>query len=175
MIIAIDGRCASGKTSFAHKLQQRLCCNVIHMDHFFLPPEKRSAERLAEPGGNVDYERFLEQVLFPLKKGEAFSYRPFDCSLQDYGQPIDIFPGAVTIIEGSYSCHPLFREYYDLTIFLTVAPEEQLARILRRNGADAVAVFRDKWIPLEETYFTAHRIAEACDIYSDTTGRNRIP
>ena len=35
-LIAIDGRCAAGKTTFAEKLSSIMECSVIHMDHFFL-------------------------------------------------------------------------------------------------------------------------------------------
>ena len=34
-VIAIDGRCASGKTTLAGRLQKEIDCNIIHMDHFF--------------------------------------------------------------------------------------------------------------------------------------------
>ena len=60
MLIAVDGRCASGKTTLASALERETGCNVIHMDHFFLRPEQRTKQRLEEPGGNVDYERFQE-------------------------------------------------------------------------------------------------------------------
>ena len=36
-VIAIDGRCASGKTTLARELAERLGAGVIHMDDFFLP------------------------------------------------------------------------------------------------------------------------------------------
>lgn len=35
LLIAIDGRAASGKTTLAAMLQKELNCNVVHMDHFF--------------------------------------------------------------------------------------------------------------------------------------------
>ena len=35
VLIAIDGRCASGKTTLANRLQEELVCEVIHMDSFF--------------------------------------------------------------------------------------------------------------------------------------------
>ena len=60
VIIAIDGRCAAGKTYLASRIKEAVECNVIHMDYFFLRPEQRTSERLREPGGNVDYERFTE-------------------------------------------------------------------------------------------------------------------
>ena len=189
VLVAIDGRCASGKTTLATALAEGLnaasaavpntapasqvnspdasaplLCNLIHMDHFFLRPEQRTPARLAEPGGNVDYERFLEEVLLPLSKQEAFAYCPFDCKTFELKDAIPVNPVPVTIVEGSYACHPLLREYYDLKVFLTVDEEEQLRRILCRNGSDAAAAFRDKWIPLEEKYFSACNVEACCDI-----------
>ena len=62
-IIAIDGRCASGKTTFTQKLADYLNAEVIHMDDFFLRNELKTKERLSEVGGNIDYERFTSDVL----------------------------------------------------------------------------------------------------------------
>jgi len=50
LLVAIDGRCASGKTSIALELKDIYGCNVIHMDHFFLREEQRTAERLNAVG-----------------------------------------------------------------------------------------------------------------------------
>ena len=76
VFVAIDGKCTSGKTTLAAKIAEKYDCNVFHMDEFFLRPEQRTPERFSQVGGNVDYERFWQEVLLPLKKGEAFSYRP---------------------------------------------------------------------------------------------------
>ena len=38
LLVAIDGRCASGKSTLAKDLQKQLDCNVIHMDDFYLQP-----------------------------------------------------------------------------------------------------------------------------------------
>lgn len=162
-IIAIDGRCASGKTTLAEALGRHYGCNVIHMDHFFLRPEQRTRERLNTPGENVDHERFLEEVLLPLRQGKALSYRPFDCSCQTLSDPVEITPGKLTVVEGSYSCHGNLWEHYDLRIFLTVNPEEQMRRLVARNG-DYARVFREKWIPLEEAYFAATELQKRCDL-----------
>lgn len=153
VIIAIDGRCASGKTTLANELQKKLNCNVIHMDDFFLRPEQRTSERLSEVGGNVDYERFSEEVLTPLKAKKSFEYRPFDCHTLDFKSAIGVVPNKITIIEGSYSCHPKFGRYYDINLFLNVDSALQLERIKKRNGKDALEIFKKKWIPLEEKYF----------------------
>ena len=60
VIVSIDGPCAAGKTTLAGKLSELYDCNVFHMDDFFLRPEQRTPARFAQPGGNVDYERFQE-------------------------------------------------------------------------------------------------------------------
>lgn len=161
-VVAIDGRCGAGKTTLANALRHHYGCSVIPMDHFFLRPEQRTAERLAAPGGNIDYERFLEDVLRPLHQGEGFSYRPFDCSTMTLGAPVPVNAAGLTVIEGSYACHPKLWDCYDLRLFLTVDPEKQMRRLAARNGAYA-QVFRDKWIPLEERYFESYDLETRCD------------
>jgi len=74
-VIAMDGRAAAGKTTLAEELAVTLGGAVVHMDDFFLPGELRTPERLAAPGGNVHAERFVEEVLPYLRRGEAFRYR----------------------------------------------------------------------------------------------------
>ena len=165
LLIAIDGRCASGKTTLAMDLKQIYKCNVIHMDDFFLRPEQRTTERLCRAGENVDHERFLEEVLVPLRNGENFSYRPFDCKTNMFSEPIAVGRHGINIIEGSYSCHPDLWDFYDLRIFLTVSPEVQRERIISRNGVGKAEIFRNKWIPLEERYFKEMDIANRCDLY----------
>ncbi|MCF0145155.1 MAG: phosphoribulokinase [Eubacterium sp.] len=155
MRIAIDGRCASGKSTLAEQLCQALPCTVFHMDDFFLRPEQRTAQRYAEPGGNIDHERFLSDVLEPLKTGSPFSYRPFDCHSMTLGEPVFVEPAEIIIAEGTYSCHPALWTHYDLHIFLSVSPEEQESRIRSRDPAQAEQ-FLKKWIPLEERYFAAY-------------------
>lgn len=162
-LIAIDGRCASGKTTLSAELQKLISCNVIHMDHFFLPPEQRTPERLCTPGENVDHERLFTEVLIPLKKVEKVSYRPFDCKTMSFGNTIELATAEINIIEGSYSCHNALYRHYDLHIFLSVSPEEQMKRIMLRDGSEKAKIFASRWIPLEEAYFQAFSIAEKCE------------
>ncbi|MBO5167391.1 MAG: uridine kinase [Lachnospiraceae bacterium] len=163
ILVAIDGRCASGKTTLASQLKERLDCNVIHADEFFLRPSQRTAERLTTPGGNVDYERLLEEVILPLKANREFAYKPYDCRTGSLKEPIQVKPNNITIIEGSYSCHPKLWDYYDLRIFMTIEECLQKERIKERNK-EMAEVFFQKWIPMEETYFKTYAIAERCDI-----------
>lgn len=163
ILVAIDGNCTAGKTTLAAALEEIYECNVFHMDDFFLRPEQRTSERLNEIGGNVDYERFREEVLLPLKAGEPFSYQPYDCHSLRLKDPVWVFPKKLNIIEGSYSLHPSFSDPYDLTIFLRVSPEIQQQRILERPVFLHKRFF-EEWIPMEQRYFDGFSIPEKCDL-----------
>ena len=80
VLVAIEGGSASGKTTLGELLQNVYGCPVFHMDDFFLRPEQRTEARFTQPGGNVDRERFLEEVLIPLREGRPVDYRRFDCA-----------------------------------------------------------------------------------------------
>lgn len=163
IIVAIDGNCAAGKTTLAAQLSQTLDCNVFHMDDFFLRPCQRTPQRYAEIGGNVDYERFRQEVLLPLTAGEAFSYRPFDCAAMELSDPVSVIPKKLNIIEGSYSLHPYFEEPCDLNVFLHVQPALQRARILQRP-AFLHRRFFEEWIPMEQRYFDGFDIMAKCHL-----------
>lgn len=168
LLVAIDGRCGAGKSTLAAELSRRRGWGVVHLDDFFPRPEQRTPERYAQPGGNLDWERVLEQVLTPLRAGKTARYQAFDCHAGALGAWVEVPAGEVVLVEGSYACHPELWGVYDLKIFLTVGPEEQARRILARNGPERAEVFRTRWIPLEEAYFSAYSIAERCDLTLET-------
>ena len=134
------------------------------MDDFFLQMHQRTKERFETPGGNVDHERFLEEVLLPMNRGETFLYRPFDCSRMAVGEGTEIAPGKLCIVQGSYSLHPALESAYDLKIVLSISPAAQAERILKRNGPQMLGRFMNEWIPMENLYFEATRIKDRCDM-----------
>lgn len=163
VIIAIDGPCAAGKTTFSENLIRRFDdALVFHMDDFFLQPGMRTQERLNTPGGNVDHERFLLEVLLPLTRREPFTYRQYNCQT-DALTPVAVLPARLSIVEGAYSLHPLLRDYYDLTVFLDVDEDLQTKRILLRNTPDMARRFFNEWIPLEQAYFQDMQVRDAAD------------
>ena len=161
-IVAIEGGSASGKTTLASMLQEIYDCNVFHTDDFFLRPTQRTPQRMSEIGGNLDRERFSIEVLQPLKSGETVQFRRYDCASQTLREPITVLPKKLTVIEGVYAMHPAFGDYYDISIFLDVAPEVQKARIKKRNTPPLARRFFEEWIPLENAYFSQMRIKSRC-------------
>lgn len=165
VIAAIDGRCGSGKSYLSRLLANVYQCSVIHMDDFFLRPEQKTEERLLEVGGNIDYERFKDEVLAPIAQArEVFEYQRYDCGQQRLTESVRVCSKQLIVVEGSYSCHPYFRDSYDLKIFLDLDAETQKERILERNGAYMLSRFIGEWIPKENAYFEKFDVKQNCQL-----------
>ncbi|MDY3618780.1 uridine kinase family protein [Agathobaculum sp.] len=167
-VVAVDGRCGSGKTRFAQLASCLFPCRVFHMDDFYLPFSARRTDWERVPAGNIDLERLRREVLVPARAGLPIQYRAFDCRTGSFGPAIHMSALPLTIVEGSYAHHPALAGCYDLKIFLTCSGEEQSRRLKTREGA-RFAAFANRWIPLEERYFRRYGI-EACPLRVDTTG-----
>ena len=169
ILVAIDGPSASGKSSFGRFLNDNFVCNVFHMDDFFLPPERKTAERLSQPGGNVDYERVHRELIEKILKPENFTFNVYDCHSLSFFESGKVFHKRLNVIESVYSMHPELSKYFDYKIYLDVAEEKQYARILERSGEKKLERYKKEWIPLENIYFDTYKIKEQCDVVFDTT------
>jgi uridine kinase len=167
-VAAIDGNSAAGKSTLSAMLKERYSAAVIRMDDFFLRPFQRTPERLGEPGGNIDYERFSEEVIEPLKAGRQFTYRPYDCRKAGFSPAVTVTPGPLTVVEGVYSLHPRFAGAYDITVFLSLGEDEQRRRLAERDP-HLLDRFIREWIPMENRYFDAFNIRRKCDFVIDCT------
>ncbi len=162
--VAIEGRSGAGKSTLAALFCQVYdSISLFHMDDFFLPHSRKTKERLAEPGGNIDYERFGDEVLYGLKSAAPFNYRKYDCALDKLSPPVSACPSHLNVIEGVYSMHPNLRESYDYAVFLDADTQTQSERIKKRSGESLHKRFLEEWIPLEELYFSAYNIKSLCD------------
>lgn len=164
VFIAIDGMCASGKTTLASYLSNIFDCNIFHADDFFLPAGMRSAERLSSPGGNIHYERLKSEIIENvISRKNSFSYGVFDCFQMKITQLTPVKLKDVNILEGSYSSHPYFCDAFDIRVFLKTSPDKQKHRIINRNSEKAYADFQNIWIPHENSYFKAFDIESNAD------------
>ncbi len=170
--IALDGRCCAGKTTLSEQLRELYPCSVIHMDHFFLPPDLRTRQRLNTPGGNVHYERFLEQVSPNLNKRGAFVYQAYDCRTGTY-RDVQIDDMPLLLVEGSYSHHPAISQVCGLKVFLTLPKETQWARLTAREPIEKLPRFQEEWLPMEELYFSSLHVQEQADLVLDTSAKEK--
>ena len=167
VIVAIDGMAASGKTTLACALAQRLpACAVVHMDDFTVPFENRYPGYFEDTLSNADIARFDREVLTPFTLGQAACYRPYRCHpVAGFGNPIVIPQNCtVVIVEGAYCLHPDLWERYDLRALMTVSDKTQHARILARNGKAQLERFLSTWIPMEHAHIRARQLHARSDL-----------
>lgn len=166
VVVAIDGSSASGKTTLGNLLNEIYDCNIIHMDDFFLQPHQRTKERFDTPGGNIDSERFLKEIVLSLNEEKDIVYHKFNCSKMELGSKETMPFKKINVVEGAYSMHPDFKGYYNISVFMNISEELQKERILKRNP-DMADRFFGSWIPMEHRYFNAFDIKQKCDFIID--------
>lgn len=163
-VLAIDGMSASGKTTLAAELADQFSGAVIHTDDFYLPFELRTEERRAQPGGNLDYERFAREVLPYLNQKTEITYGRFSCREGKIVETVKIGADCpLIIVEGAYSMRPEFRKAYDLSICMLISEELQRERLIAREGRERYANFEKLWVPLENRYIEYYNLPKICD------------
>lgn len=73
----------------------------------------------------MDRERFLQEVLLPLSRGEEVTFRRFDCGAMALTPPVTVPYAPFQVVEGTYCLHPELAPYYTYSVFLRISPEEQ--------------------------------------------------
>ena len=169
VVLALDGRCGSGKTTLANGLAAQLPgCTLLRTDDFYLPPAQRIPDWAHTPCANMDLTRLRDEALRLTYAGQTVAYRAYSCREGAYLPTVQLPAQPLVILEGSYSHHPLLRPYETLRGFVTCAKPEQTRRLQAREGA-RYADFAARWVPLEEGYFAQYGIAENADFVVETT------
>ncbi len=154
-IVAIEGKCGSGKTTMVDRLERELVFTRIPMDDFFLPPKMKTTERMAQIGGNIQYERVLE--LLEHIKGtneKSFIYQRYDCGIDRFMKE-EKQRQDVIILEGVYSFHPVFRHLIDRLAFIDIDDQTQNLRLQRRSN---YLMYVNTWVVLENIYYDHEKI-----------------
>lgn len=158
VLVALDGRCGSGKTTLSAQLAERFPQSItLHTDDFYLPPPQRVTGWERIPCANMHLERLRAEAVAPARAGRAVCYKAYSCREGAYLPPRVLGPAPLVIVEGSYSHHPSLAPYYDIKVFVTCSAEEQMRRLRAREGKRYLN-FVQRWIPLEEEYFTDYAI-----------------
>lgn len=133
--IAIDGRGGSGKTSFAELLKVRLPgFTTLNGDDYFEPTHDSVV------WGDFNDERFIHDIIEPLKSGSNFAYRPYDWHTQPHISEKQIQVTEGFCLERCYSF--TFDIDWDLKIWVETPKEICLERGLARENMP-----REKTIP----------------------------
>lgn len=170
-LVAVDGRCGSGKTALGTALGRMFGCPVVHTDDYYLPFARRARNWREVPAANMDFARLRAEVLDPLRAGREGVYRAYDCHADCFADEEPLPAGPLLVLEGSYSHHPDLGGY-DLTVFVTCPAACREQRLRTREG-EHYEMFRSCWIPLEEGYFARYGVENKADCVVDTGAAGR--
>jgi len=163
VVISIDGPCGSGKTTISKEIEEKLHFNILHMDDFYLPFQKRDKNWMNIIAGHMDFDRLIDNVLEPYKERHKVNYISYDCHSDKFMQEIPVDLNKFLVIEGSYTAHPLLAKYVDLRIYIDIDKDTQVDRLTKRNS-DVVDKFISMWVPYEYRYFEELKIKELSDL-----------
>jgi uridine kinase len=129
-ILAIDGRGASGKTTFAARLARELNAPVVHSDD------------VAWHHSFFDWwPLMLEQIIVPFKAGRAIDWKPEAWTAQGREGSIQVPQSSILILEGVSVNRQELSKHIDLPIWVETNIQIAETRGLERDGSDG----RDFW------------------------------
>ena len=161
--VAVDGRGGSGKTSFAEYLKILLPDFIfLNGDDYFEPIEDKNV------WGAFNDERFINDVIKPLKIGSTFLYKPYDWHTTPNITEKSISVAKGICIERCFSF--AFELEWDLKIWVETPKDVCLERGLSRDKIQkdkVIKAWKEVWQPREDEYIKKNNPLEKADIVID--------
>lgn len=169
LLVGIDGPGASGKSTLAGLLAERIdSAEVVHVDDFYLPSAIRDS-RAGEVGALFDLPRLADQVVLPAAAGGPLRYQRYDWDRDRLEEWWEIGAGVPVIVEGVFSLHQGLRGHYTYGVFCRADRTVRLRRGLDRDGEQARSMWEDQWMPAEDRYAAAQRPDDLADLVVDSS------
>jgi uridine kinase len=171
LLVGIDGRGGSGKSTFARQLERAAPdVTVVEFDDFYLRLRERQARATrgdTEVGANFDWRRLREQVLVPLSQDATAEYQRYDWPRDELAEWHSVPVGGIVIIEGNYSTRKELFDFYDFTLWIDALDALRLERGIRRGGEDTRQRWLTEWMPEEERYLASENPVERVHLVLD--------
>lgn len=142
-LIGIAGGSGSGKTTFAHKLQDQSLAplSVLHMDSYYLPFDEIPVNlRRGERKANFDHPnafdwKLLQQHISDLKQGRAIQVPNYDFTTSSRLASTTVLePQKVLLLEGIFALFDRFiRDCFNVKVYLHVEADIRFTRRLHRD------------------------------------------
>jgi uridine kinase len=157
ILLAIDGRGASGKSSLAEAVAKNLRhVTVVHTDDLAL-------------NRGWDWQRLQEQVLEPIINNQQGRYQRYDWDTGGMAEWHDVPVGGLLILEGVYSMRRELGDIWDLTIWVECAKPARLNRALERDGKEMMPTWINVWEVQEDRYVKEQSPDKRADVIIDGT------
>ncbi len=169
-LVGIDGPGGAGKSVLAASLARKDSrTSVVPIDDFHVPRDRRVRGRDAvlTPWKNIEVSRLLQEVLQPLAARKEGGYRRYDWGSDALAERRVIPAGGLVFVEGVYALIAPLTGYYQFKVWMDCPRELRLARGLARDGQEALAQWRDEWMPAEDRYASTQRPMDLADLLLD--------
>lgn len=141
-IVAIEGKCCSGKSTLADLITN---ATIIHADDFF------------SDSTSLDFKR-IRNVLSNLKPNQSFTYEVYNCMTDYYYKKTIDCVKNIVVLEGVYSYHQELRDLIDKVVYVNSIKEIQMKRLEDRckHNKELFDKFINLWIPREDEYYDSY-------------------
>jgi len=138
-LIALEGKCASGKTTLSKNIQN---VTIIHVDDFF-----------SNTNDPLQFDK-IRDIINNLKPNKPFTYDVYNCMDNSFSSKHIDSVSNIVIFEGVYSYHEKIRDLFNEVIYVNEA-HNQLERLLKRCNGNTILYnkFINIWIPRENSYY----------------------
>ena len=156
-VIAVDGPAGSGKTTLANQLSKDLAnVEIIHMDDLYHGWSDAFSARLTAS--------VINQILAPISQGIEFNYEIYDWKSNKFSKSKIIPSGQIYILEGVGAGQRQFRKYLSKIIWLDIADEEGLTRVINRDGAEILEQMQE-FQRAQKLHFASELTENAADFH----------
>ncbi|GHO53164.1 hypothetical protein KSB_16390 [Ktedonobacter robiniae] len=171
LLVALDGRSGTGKSTIAQAIASRVEGIIVVGDDFYA-------------GGNddvwdgcsvrekvdkvIDWQRMRAQVLEPLLANETAFWHPLDFEptigwIGWKDETVKLEPAPVVLLDGAYSARPELADLVDLSVLVEADDKIRRQRQLVREGQDFMDRWHQLWDAAEDYYFTQIRPRSSFD------------
>jgi uridine kinase len=171
IVIALDGRSGTGKSTLAEIIATNVGGIYINTDDFWAGGaheiwDAKSSEEKVEAA--IDWKRLRKEVIEPLIEGKQASYHPFDF-IKGSGlaeKAIIKGPSPIIILDGAYSSRPELEDTLDLKVLVEVHDNiNRKSRLAKREGSEYMDDWHRRWDPAEDYYFSTIRKRDTFDMF----------
>jgi uridine kinase len=167
LVVAVDGRAGTGKSTLAAELRAFVDITLIEGDDFYAGGTATEWDVMtpAEKAAHcIDWRRLRAEALEPLLEGRTATWQPWDWAADRNanGEPVQRNPAPVIVIEGVYSARPELSDLIDLTVLVDVPSAERHKQLVGREGG--LDEWHLRWAEAERYYFTEVQPASTFDL-----------
>ena len=103
----------------------------------------------------------------PLLAGRDARYAAWDWDARRPGRTRMVEPRGIVVVEGVCALHRMFRDDYDVRVWVEAPYETRLARGVARDGEAARATWVETWMPSEDRYVESDDPIACADLVVD--------